>query len=787
MDRLSEQLDRALGSAYAVERELGGGGMSRVFVAHERTLDRRVVVKVLAEHLRGEVAVERFNREIMVAAGLQHPHIVGVLTAGVVDGLPYFIMPLVEGESLRQRLTAGPLSVSEVITVLQDVARALAYAHDRGIVHRDVKPDNILLTHGSAALTDFGVAKALRSARETEIPEGAETLTQAGTSLGTPAYMAPEQAAGDANVDARADIYSLGVTAYEMLSGAPPFHGRPFSALIAAHLVESPPPLERSDAPKGLRALVMACLAKDPGERPQRASAIVTALDAPEIRSATWGAAARRRRFVRTVAAVAAAAVILVAGALAVRSRRASPATAEKSIAVLPLVNVSGDTADTYFADGMTDELIGALQTVPSLRVASRTAVFAYANATASPAEIGRDLRVSTLLEGTVRRSGETLRLSAQLVNASDGFTMWSETYQTEMRDVFAVQDSIAQAIVAALRERFGDRELAVESRPGTRDLDAYDHYLRGRYFFAKRGEASLLRATESFDSAIARDSDYAAAYAGLAEAYGVLPYYAPVSPDSILPLGLQAADRAIALDSTLASAYASRGSLLMNAWRWADAERDFRTAIRLDPEYASAHQWYGEELLILGQIDSAVAELRRATELDPVSAVMSASYANALAVAGSTEAALRAGRQAVELAPDSYVTRWLFGAALLFLDRDSAAVVQLEAARAAGSPPHVQGMLGYAYARMGRLDEARQVLQMLQELPDGTGTDIEIARVYLGLGRTDSALVWLDRAVDHHDFKLNAESLWSPIWRPLRGDARFAMILTRLNIPNPT
>ncbi len=785
MDRLSEQLDRALGSAYTVERELGGGGMSRVFVAHDKTLDRRVVVKVLAEHLRGDVSVERFNREIMVAAGLQHPHIVGVLSAGVVEGLPYFIMPWVEGESLRQRLASGPLPVAETIGVLQDVLRALAYAHDRGIVHRDVKPDNILLSHGAAALTDFGVAKALRSARESDAEADAETLTQAGMSLGTPAYMAPEQAAGDSEIDRRADIYSLGITAYEMLAGQPPFHGKPFSALIAAHLVEAPPRLEREDVPAGLRDLVMACLEKDPDRRPQSAATIVSALDDPEIRTGTWRPAVSYRRRMGTISVVLVAAIVAVTAFFAMRSGSAGSAAVEKSIAVLPLVNVSGDTADMYFADGMTDELIGALQRVPGLRVASRTAVFAYQRESASPEQIGRDLRVSTLLEGTVRRSGNQLRLTAQLVNANDGFTVWSETYQAGMSDIFAVQDSIAQAIVAALRARFGDRDLAVESREGTRDLEAYDQYLRGRYLFAKRGEQSLRQSIEYFQSAIDRDSTFAAAHAGLAEAYGVLPYYAPVPPDSILPLGLEAADRAIALDSTLAAAFASRGSMLLNAWRWADAERDFRTAIRLDPEYASAHQWYGEELLILGQIDSAVTQLRRASELDPVSAVMASSFSSALAIAGHTEEALRAGRRAVELAPDTYVARWLSGAALLYLGRDSAAVVQLEAARATGGPPHTQGLLGFAYARTGRTGEALEILRMLQGLPSLTGADIEIARIHLGLGQTDSAFVWLDRAVDNRDFKLNAESLWSPIWAPLRSDPRFDAILARLNIPD--
>jgi serine/threonine-protein kinase len=397
---LRDALQQKLGTAYAIERELGGGGMSRVFLAQEQALGRPVVVKLLPTDFAAELSIERFKREIALAASLQHPHIVAVLSAGDLDGMPYFVMPYVEGKSLRQRPIQGPLPVGEVVPILRDVARALAFAHDRGVVHRDVKPDNVLLAHGSAVLTDFGVAKALSDSQLEPAPAGSgAALTRVGTSLGTPDYMAPEQASGG-EVDQRADLYAFGVMAYEILTG------RSLPQLIAAHIAEAPPalPERRANVPASLAHLVMRCLEKDPAHRPQSAAEIVAALERPSVTSGPVATGATGRRGAGPRWAGIAAAVVVVGlavlGAAMIGGRGPTPAAAsDRSIAVLPFATVGADTANLYFAAGMTEQLTGALADVPGLRVASRTAGLAQGDPAKGPQELGRELGVTTLLE----------------------------------------------------------------------------------------------------------------------------------------------------------------------------------------------------------------------------------------------------------------------------------------------------------------------------------------------------------------------------------------------------
>jgi len=799
---LRDRLQEILGSDFAVERELGGGGMSRVFVAMDNSLGRRVVVKVLPRDLAAGVSVDRFQREIMLVAGLQHPHIVGVISAGEIDGLPFFVMPFVEGESLRRRLErTGPITPREAVSTLRDVARALGYAHERGIVHRDIKPDNVLLTSGSATLADFGVAKALSSARSV-ISGQAGTLTSVGTSLGTPTYMAPEQVAGDAATDHRADIYAFGVMAYEMLSGTPPFHDLSLQALMAAHLTVEPVPLDqqRQGLSASLASLVMRCLQKDPALRPQSASELVEVLEDPSVLSGP--SATVTHPSLRSVVGLrpgsqmkmwgAGLAVLVVAAAVAslwlVRNgdTGSSTATADhRSIAVLPLVNIGGDTANAYFADGMTDELMSALNKVPGLRVASRTAAFSYKRSNATPTEIGAALNVSTLLEGTVRRDGNRLRLTAQLIDVADGLALWSETYERELSHVFAVQDSLAQAIVGALRSRFGGVMTAdAVPKRGTDNLEAYDLYLRGRYFFQQRGADGLRRALEYFEQAVSRDPGYADAYTGIADVYGQLPLYTATPGDSVLPLALRAVTRAIALDSTLAGAFASRGALLNSAWRWSEAERDLRRAIGIDPRNATAHQWYGENLLMNGRIDEAITEFQLATELDPLSPVMTALHAIALAVAGDAGAAVERAQRAVSLDSLTPVTRFMLGAVYLYVDRGSDAIPELEtAAQLAAGVATVNGLLGYAYAVTDQPDRARAVLQSIDSTNLTTGNAAAIARIYLGLGDLAAALDWLDRAAAAHDPFYGSEPLASPLFDALRGDPRFADVIRKVNL----
>jgi len=801
VSELRETLETTLGGGYVVERELGGGGMSRVFVVLERALGRRIVVKVLSPELAATVSVDRFKREIMTVAALQHPHIVGVLSAGETDGLPYFTMPFVDGESLRARIErGGKLSVREAVSVMKDVARALSYAHERGVVHRDIKPDNVLLAAGSATVTDFGVAKAVATSKESQSlssTSSSGTLTLIGTSLGTPAYMAPEQAAADPSTDHRADIYAFGIMSYEMLTGAAPFHSKTPQALLAAHLTEAPRPLGdvNPEVPARLAALIARCLEKERENRPQSAREIVEALEDPAIISGTYSspsmpAARKRVGTSRRAFAGVAAAVLVVTGAFALGRARATstkpsaavtqsgtPAAPAKSLVVLPLVSIGADSAGAYLADGMTSELITALSRIPGLRVASRTASFGIKERGVSASEIGKALNVSMLLEGTVQRERNRLRVTARLVNTSDGFMLWSDMYEREVRDVFSVQDEISGAIAETLGERMASADSATQSH-GTTNRQAYDLYLRGRYNFEKRGAVSLHRALALFNDAVKEDSTYALAYAGIADVYALLPLYDRTSPDAAFPQALRAASRAVELDSTLAEAYASRATLLNASWRWTQAEEDFKRAVRLDSAYAQAYQWYGEHLLVRGRIRDAVDMLTRAATIDPSSPVIAASLATALAISGRNDDAIARARRAVDLDSSSAVARMMLGAVYAYAGKAKEAVPELEVALGLGpDAAPVQGMLGYAYAQSGERERAQALARELETRSDGDAA-AALAHIRLGLGDTAQALGDLERALAKHAAFFSAESMASPVFTPLRGNARFRAIL---------
>ena len=485
-----ELLGAALGPHYTVERELTGGGMSRVVVAYDRHLGRRVVVKLLPPDLAATVSLERFRREILVVAGLQHPNIVPVLAAGEAQGLPYLVMPFVEGESLRLRVARGPLRVVETVGILRDVARALAYAHERGIVHRDVKPDNVLLSSGAAVVADFGVAKAIAAAAggdRAELAERAEggerasarnlhgTITAAGTTLGTPDYMAPEQIAADPAADHRVDLYALGAMGYEMLAGVPPFHDRSPQALLAAHLTEVPRPLaeHRADLPEALCRLVMRCLEKEPARRPPSAGAVIEALEDPSVVSGAFAtplslptgtmpaATPSRRR--RVLVAAAGGLALLAAGVLGARqlatsddARPAAVATAPAapatpSLAVLPLTYVGADSSFAYVAQGMTSELTSAAGRVRGLRVLSQGAA-EQLRARLVRGDSARGT-VAMFLEGVVQREGDQLRVDARIVSTSDGFMLWANSYEGTVAERFQLQRALGEAVAAALAE----------------------------------------------------------------------------------------------------------------------------------------------------------------------------------------------------------------------------------------------------------------------------------------------------------------------------------------------
>jgi serine/threonine-protein kinase len=785
---LRDQLQSALGTTYTLERELGGGGMSRVFVAQDTALGRKVVIKVLEPDLAAGVSTERFAREIRLAAQLQHPNIVPLHAAGEAAGLPYYTMPFVEGLSLRKRLAEKPLSVPESIRILRDVARALAYAHDHGVVHRDIKPDNVLLSGDAAVVTDFGIAKALSAAKTGE-GGSTTTLTSAGVGIGTPAYMAPEQAFGDPATDHRADIYSFGCLGYELFGGKAPFSSQSPHQLAIAHAMETPAPLTTSNGnlPRPLADLVMQCLAKNPEQRPQSAHEIIERLDS--FASASGQAFPAQASVVnrRPIGFIIAAALAVIAIVIALTSRggktEQSALTALESIAVLPFENVGGDTANQYFAEGMVDELTSALSKIPAVRVAARSSSYSYQGKRVDVREVGRALNVGSVLEGRVHRAGDRVRVTAQLTSAKDGMVRWGDTFERQMSDVFALQDDITRSIVGALRLKLDPKATSARrTSHGTSNLEAYDLYLRGRYAWNKRTPEGLQEAIRYFEDAIRRDSSFAEAYSGLADTYISLFDYEILSAEQANPRARAAAVRAIALDSTLAEAHTSLAHVLLHEWKWDQSEAEFRHALDLDPLQAATHHWYALALTSVGKLDQAVAEMKRAEQLDPLSARMGADLGMAYYGARQYDRAIAQEQKTLRMEPGIATAYWIMGMAYEQKKAyaDAIAVYQKAISMRPGNPNYLAS-LARSNALAGKPAEAQKILDGLLKSPEPV-SPFFIALVYTALGDKDNAFKWLNKSIDDRSGSVRYLKI-EPRLDPLRTDARFDGLLQRVGL----
>lgn len=795
---LQARLQQCLGTAYTLERELAGGGMSRVFLAVETALGRRVVVKVLPPDLAAGVSTERFSREVQVAARLQHPHIVPVHSADVAGDVPFYTMPFVEGETLRGRINRGAIPIEEAIRILRDVARALEYAHERGVVHRDIKPENIFLAGNAAVVSDFGIAKAISAARtQTQAtPESVTHLTRAGVALGTPAYMSPEQAAGADQVDHRSDIYSLGCVAYEVLSGSPPFVEREAHRLILAHMARGAVPLQHvaPSVSPALAALVMRCLAKSPDERPQTSGEVVLALESVAtpleghvvVRgSRKWKAA------IGIAAAVGIAAVLGVAWlatqALGDRSV-APPAPANgSSLAVLPFVNIGGDTATEYFADGIADELATALARIPQVRVAARSSAYRYkGRRDIDLRDVARDLHVDLVLTGTARRADRQIRVSAQLSSASDGVEVWSETFIRPFDDVLALTDSLTSLISDALSRRLAstntpaDPASPVRTQLGTLNPAAYDAYLRGKYSLHRR-RTGLEGAADEFGTAIALDSTFARAHAGLATALALLTYYGDSQPPDLPIRSRDAALAALRLDSTNTEAHVALGILALTQHRWRDAEEALGRAIALEPGLSDAHFHLGRALIYQGRTAEGVRAIEVARRLEPFSPIYTVWLGHTLGWAGRREQALAEARRAWELDSNSSLVHNLGVQAFLLLGDT---VMARRITRIQPEPAFHRGIMSYVMTQIGDTAEARRLMQPVIDRRGQRWFDyINLSLLYLGLGQLDSALTYLERAAERGEPVGAFNSLTSPAYDRVRADPRFAGVLTRLRL----
>ncbi|HRX19106.1 MAG TPA: protein kinase [Gemmatimonadales bacterium] len=789
-DDLIERLRRRLEGTLVVDRELGGGGMSRVFVARDPALDREVVVKVL--HGAGHVgSLERFRREMMLSASLQHPHIVPVLAAGDVDGVPWYSMPYIEGRSLGDRLAAGTLpSVREAVRILRDVARALSHAHERGIVHRDLKPDNVLLTGDAAMIIDFGIAKALQEANTQATGETA-ALTRVGFTVGTPTYMAPEQAASDPALDHRADLYAFGVLAYELLAGEPPFTAKSTHELLVAHMTRPAPSLDgrREDLPDGLVKLVSRCLAKAPADRPASAAELVDALEG--VASATTGevpAIPGRRAWFAAAAAVLV--TVIVAGVAARRDAPVDPvpsaATAAPSVAVLPFVPRGDDSASSWLAIGLSDDIAAQLLATGAVQVAPRLAVERLGRAPLTPAEVAETLGVRTLLDGVVRREGEELRVIAQLVDAQSGDVLWTGSYRQTVAAMGSVIDDVVGSVARALAPR---DSAATAPRLGARaDQDplAYAGYLRALALLRERSDTAIVAAVTRLREVVADAPTFASAQAALADGLLLLPLYAGVPFAAVEADAEAAIAQALEASPGLPAALAARGRLAAARWEWSEAERDFTAALATaeDAEIARA---LGEVQLVTGRPALARSTFATARRLAPSVAITVALEGVAAALSDTVGAGALL-RDAVVLDTTSGPTRFLAGAGWLILGSSQRALGELEvASRLAPNQPLLMGLRAQAMARAGDAAGATRLRNQLAADAERAGVAGGLVHAELAVGDTAAALAALERALSERDPVFASEPLDTPLMDPIRRTPRFRAVLAQVGVAGPS
>jgi len=741
----------ALADRYTVERELGRGGMATVYLAEEKKHGRKVAIKVLRPEITAALGTERFLREIGIAAQLSHPHIVPLIDSGEAGGLLYYVQPHVPGGSLRDRLLeARPLSVKDALRIVQEVGAGLDFAHRKGFVHRDVKPENILFADGHAVLADFGVARACCDAEE-DTPRGRELVTEVGFAVGTPEYMSPEQASGEVELNAASDVYSLACVMYEMLAGEPPFKAASPRAVMAKQVTESPRPLRglRPEVSIAMERAIAHGLEKDPDQRYASTAEFVAALVAPD------GSALAR-----------------------------TPVTT-RSIAVLPFVNASPDVDNEYLSDGITDELIDALAKISGLRLASRTSVFALKGKPLDVRAVGALLGTSVVLEGTVRKVGDRLRITAQLTSTDDGRLLWSQRYDRKLVDMLEIQDEIAATIVNTLRATmFADLSEHVPRRY-TENIQAYGLYLKGRYEWNKRTQEGVAAAIRYFERAIAEDPGYAPAYAGLSDSYSLDVDYRSIPVHEAYQRAKGYARKALALDESVPTAHASLAwALFIYDWQWEEAEREFRRAIELNPRYASAHQWFSFLLAARGKHDAALLEGHTALELDSASVSIRRAVGWLYYYARRFDQAREHLSRAIEMNPMAVESYRMLGSTLALQGNVAEAErVLREALTLEGAAAYSKATLGWLLARSGNREAATELLRELDAAREqGYVSPVAFAILHIGLGNLQDALDWSERAYDERRGWLAYVNV-NPIFDPLRNEPRFRSLVQKMRL----
>ncbi len=739
--------------------------MSTVYLAHDRKHDRRVAVKLLSSDATAAVGAERFTQEIQVTAQLQHPHILPLLDSDTANGRAYYVMPFVDGESLRHRLQRdGALPLREALVIAREVADALAYAHGRQVVHRDIKPENILLSAGHAIVADFGIARSRVTALEADL-----RLTTPGLAIGTPAYMSPEQAL-DEEVDGRTDLYALGCLMFEMITGNLPFPGRTAMATLGSKLAGVAPtfPASANAAPAELRALILRLLERQPADRPQRGEEVTAILDA-----------------------------VLRGDTTPVAARESAP---PNTIAVLAFSSMSSDAADAFLADGISEALTHELGRVAGLRVIARTSAFVFKDSRLDVREIGMRLGVRRLVEGSVRRSGDRLRVTAKLVDSDSGTEIWSERFDGGTGDVFAIEDDLSRAVSTRLRALLRGGNSApltthIPSAPPTSSVPAYEQYLKGRYWWGMRTEAAMQRSLAHLDEALAIDPMFGHAAAAKAETLATLGLYGLAAPRDVMPQARAASELALSLDPSLAEALCARACVSAAYERdWDGATRDFEAAIAADPQYPTSHQWLANTVLVpQGRFEEAHRALGVARSLDPLSRSIVVSSAAAHYYARNPDAAITDSREALQL-DDRFAMGYFFlGLALGLQGEAHAARVALEQARSLEPSAEIVAALGFLHAASG--DTTRTAMcraELAAQAAERYQSPVLMAQIATAQGDVDEAMRLLAQA---HELGA-ADLIWigvRPAFDALRELPAFAMLCRKLQLPtvafpcNPT
>ena len=790
--------DRTI-SHYRILQAIGRGGMGVVYKAEDLKLRRHVALKLLPQFLaRDSQALQRFEHEAQAASALNHPNICTVYEVDEAEGLHFIAIELLKGETLKERITRGGLEIPEILGIVIEICDGLEAAHSAGIIHRDIKPSNIAITpRGTAKLLDFGVAKRVGPGLvgQTEdllsvLPGDVDLhLTSPGAAIGTVAYMSPEQASGQ-EVDTRSDIFSLGAVLYEMTTGKYAFPGKDLADVLRAIQDRPPVPIEQLSpkVPSELIRITNKAMQKDRSLRHQRAAEMQADLQALRHRLETK---TNRRRALLVPALIVALFALIVSASLRITRVRDwvlghSPVSASrqiKSLAVLPLENLTGDSAQDYFVDGMTDTLITNLTKLGSLHVISRTSAMHYKGTHKALPEIARELNVNAVVEGSVTRSSNRVRISAELVDATNGQNLWARDYERDLQDVLRLQNELAVAVAQEVAGKLAPQEQSQLTQVRPLNSDAYEAYLRGRYFVNIPSDDALQRAKENFEQAIHKDPNYAPAYAGLAVTYNMMTFSVALTmgPDDGAPKAIEAANKALQLDASLAEPHAALGvTKYRYSGDWVGAEQEFQRAIELDPGYANAYFWYGWHLEYAGRSEQACANFRKARQLDPLNSSFVNNVARCLLREGKYEQAVAEAQTAVDLEPRHVGSRWALAGIYEQGGRFAEAIAEykkLDNNTCAGEA------IIHALDAWGRRAEAERMSREKLRREKGEVEPWCGAIAYLGVGDNEGAIQSLERAVNEGS---PGKGIIYAEWRfaPLRSNPRFQALLRRVGVP---